>query len=138
MKKENQIFELLKAGSTIRNISGLLGVSTATVQAIRKKHPDIFPQNAKKGHAKRYQKKGVKKKVLVAGRVPPEIWSKIEKTMRLKGITQTEFLEKFFKANFYEEPHDFGFSQKDCDCVELSKPDCKINQCPDCGFYLPF
>ena len=138
MKNEQEIFNRLKNGCTVREVSKYLGVSTTTVQAVRKKHPDIFPPNAKKGHAKRYQKKGVQKKVLIAGRVPPEIWSKIEKTMRLKGLTQTEFLERFFKANFYEEPHDFRFSQKDCDCVELSKPDCKINQCPDCGFFMPF
>lgn len=125
-KNEKCIIDALNNGKTIKETAALCDVTLLTATNTAKRHGIDYK---------------VKKKPLLSIRIPPDIWAKIEKGMEVTKMSRTDFICKVFDSLFYnsgEYPERWKHSQKDCQCTELMKPDTTLNQCPDCGFYLPF
>lgn len=137
MSKEKIIYDLLASGATVRSVAGVVGVSTKTVLEVRAKYPEKFPPRSKTG-PKGYQKKNKKPKILISARVPPETYANVEKARIILRLNKSDFLIRVLSSFFDETPSGFRLSQSECGCPELSDPETDLNECPHCGFYLPF
>jgi hypothetical protein len=89
MKKEQQIYDALKKGQTLKEIRKSLKVTANSIMEIREKYPDEFAHYSKHG-----PKKSDNQKIRFSFRVPKKTGEEINKHLESRKLTPTEFFNK--------------------------------------------